>query len=235
MNTLIKLFLLFCIFYYTKSIVIESVVKFIKNVESQDGEFKFNIGDLKIPYYFNPVDDEWKREKCSSLGFTYKEPVTHQLLTINVVPVDILNNRHYLFRTLSNIICGDSNLHSKLKKQVSLSLIENPIMEEMFGTKENFSDYLSKFVLIKDSDTTMDEGAVKQCPICYEDSTSTLWDCKHRLCHNCSEMMLQRKQMKCPLCRENISYITDKETAQPVNFCRRSPIVLTLNNTNMSK
>ncbi|XP_050539611.1 uncharacterized protein LOC126904544 isoform X2 [Daktulosphaira vitifoliae] len=209
MKILIKFITIFCIFYYSKSIAAEAKFGFMSSVIINEfGKFVLSIQDLTIPQYFNPIDDEWKREKCSSLGFTYKEPVTSQLFTVNVVPVDILNKRYFLYRILSDLICGDGSLHSELQKKILISLTKNPVMEELFVTKEKFNDYLNKHVIIKDSD--MDEG-VKQCPVCYEDSTVILWNCKHQMCQNCSEKMLERKQMKCPLCREKIFSFSDKE------------------------
>ncbi|XP_050539610.1 uncharacterized protein LOC126904543 isoform X4 [Daktulosphaira vitifoliae] len=218
MTILIKFFKIFCIFYYSKTIAANENFGFMDLVLLDDlRNFSFTTKDLTITQYFNPVDDEWKREKCRSLGFTYKEPVTYQHFTRNVIPLDIVNERKHLYRILSDLICGDSSLHSKLQKKILISFRENPIMHELFLTKEIFNEYLSKHVIIRESE-------VKQCPICYDNSTVILWNCKHQLCQSCSETLIKGKRLCCPLCRAKILSFSDKElgyvhsTIVPIEF-----------------
>ncbi|XP_050539608.1 uncharacterized protein LOC126904543 isoform X2 [Daktulosphaira vitifoliae] len=222
MKILIKFITILCTFYYSKSIATEANFGFMKLIKINDlGDIQFSTKELTIPQYFNPVDDEWKREKCRSLGFTYKEPVTYQHFTRNVIPVDILNQKYCLYRILSDLICGDSSLHSKLQKKILISFRENPIMHELFLTKEIFNEYLSKHVIIRESE--IDEE-VKQCPICYDNSTVILWNCKHQLCQSCSETLIKGKRLCCPLCRAKILSFSDKElgyvhsTIVPIEF-----------------
>lgn len=92
---------------------------YIKKVLQYDGiSIKFDYEDLSIPVYFNPVDEEWKREKCRQMGFTYKGQ-TYFSKGIPLIQNDLRKN---LYQVLSELICGDRNLHIKLRMQ-SLNVI----------------------------------------------------------------------------------------------------------------
>ncbi|XP_050524967.1 uncharacterized protein LOC126896327 isoform X2 [Daktulosphaira vitifoliae] len=106
----------------------------------------------KLPQqtYYNPVDKKWRREKCESLGFTYQEQ-SNKPFTPNMIPLELLNKRHSLYKTLSLYICGNQNIHLEIEKKIINTLRTNSIIEEFFGTRELLDEYIENNVKVSNT------------------------------------------------------------------------------------
>lgn len=94
-------------------------LKFISELQKWDDDTpEYGLDTLEVPFYFNKLDEKWKSEKCAALGFTYKEPNKKQKITRNVVPVDILNDRLSMYKTLADFLCGDRKISFKMQKNI---------------------------------------------------------------------------------------------------------------------
>lgn len=94
--------------------------------------------------YFNPVDEDWKRETCGRLGFTYKRKKLVNMVP-DMNPLNRCDQVHNLVKVLSEFICGDRNLHIKLKKK--LSYVSKLHYKKKNRLNINLFDYMIKLEL----------------------------------------------------------------------------------------
>ncbi|XP_050529953.1 uncharacterized protein LOC126899276 isoform X2 [Daktulosphaira vitifoliae] len=113
-----------------------------------------------IPVYFNPIDEDWKREKCSSLGFTYKKPITNQEFTPFMVPVERVYTTHFPI-ILSELICGDRKIRKQFARNIIENLVSNEDIKKLFQTKDMFEKYIAKTTILKAPNEPIDEEVVK--------------------------------------------------------------------------
>ncbi|XP_050529954.1 uncharacterized protein LOC126899276 isoform X3 [Daktulosphaira vitifoliae] len=132
-----------------------------------------------IPVYFNPIDEDWKREKCSSLGFTYKKPITNQEFTPFMVPVERVYTTHFPI-ILSELICGDRKIRKQFARNIIENLVSNEDIKKLFQTKDMFEKYIAKTTILKAPNEPIDEA--EECPLCYENRNPTYYfdKCSHR-------------------------------------------------------
>ncbi|XP_050525980.1 uncharacterized protein LOC126896878 isoform X2 [Daktulosphaira vitifoliae] len=167
-------------------------------------KYIYNANKIKIDFevvdslhYYNPVDADWKRKKCSSLGFTYKEPNTKHEFTPYTVPVEFHYTKIAMALILSELICGDRNLIYHFARNIVNNLKSNEDIEKLFETKEMFKNYIAKTTKAE----TLNEET--ECPICYDSKYPTYYfsGCTHRVCYICADKLIIKRNYYCPFCR----------------------------------
>ncbi|XP_050533986.1 uncharacterized protein LOC126901530 isoform X2 [Daktulosphaira vitifoliae] len=111
-----------------------------RNQISYGGKF------LDLPFHYKPVDKEWCREKCTSLGFTYKEPNMNQKLTPNMIPVDIFFNNRLLYHVLSELICRNYRFYFSIYRNTVENLITNEEIKRFINNDSWFENVLKQRV-----------------------------------------------------------------------------------------
>ncbi|XP_050525984.1 uncharacterized protein LOC126896880 isoform X2 [Daktulosphaira vitifoliae] len=168
-----------------------------------DKNLKTQFKRAKSPLYYNPVDANWKRAKCSSLGLTYKEPIWKHELTSYMIPVESFHTEFALPIVLSELICGDRNLKNHFARNIVKNLTSNEDIEKLFENKDLFEEYIANSMIIKRPDIPVDVNEEIKCPVCYEKKYRTYYfnGCTHRVCEICADKLIIKMNYNCPFCR----------------------------------
>ncbi|XP_050522430.1 uncharacterized protein LOC126895027 [Daktulosphaira vitifoliae] len=170
---------------------------------------------LNFKFNFNPVDEEWKKNKCESLGFTFTK---HKQFVLGYFQ----KYKYYdLYKVLSDLICGDTTFSITLQKNICTSIKTNDDIKKLFRDEESFNDYLNQYITFLNPVSLHYNDAAKECPICFEepDLLVILNECHHCLCKKCADTLLIRNENNCPLCREYFSYYVDKVEGNVISSC----------------
>ncbi|XP_050521820.1 uncharacterized protein LOC126894681 isoform X1 [Daktulosphaira vitifoliae] len=208
----LKMFAMICFLCNISFIQIscaEKSISYPSKVTKWDGSIlQFDTKEFKTSHYYNPVDEEWKREKCRSLGFTFNEPITEQKFTSFMIPVDSFFNNDGMYYILSEVVCGSQKIRHQLQRNIIQNLMENQDIKQLFGD-ELFNDYIKNTIKISDPVEPDRRESCEACPICYENSTIILETCNHAICQECTDKLKIKKQYNCPLCRSQIEKFID--------------------------
>ncbi|XP_050521821.1 uncharacterized protein LOC126894681 isoform X2 [Daktulosphaira vitifoliae] len=149
----LKMFAMICFLCNISFIQIscaEKSISYPSKVTKWDGSIlQFDTKEFKTSHYYNPVDEEWKREKCRSLGFTFNEPITEQKFTSFMIPVDSFFNNDGMYYILSEVVCGSQKIRHQLQRNIIQNLMENQDIKQLFGD-ELFNDYIKNTIKISD-------------------------------------------------------------------------------------
>lgn len=74
----------------------------------------FETNPVNVKVYYNPVDEEWRQNKCTSLGLTYKDPFMKRTLIFTMNPVDTKESERFLYLTLAKAICHNRSTYIDL-------------------------------------------------------------------------------------------------------------------------
>ncbi|XP_050525989.1 uncharacterized protein LOC126896882 isoform X2 [Daktulosphaira vitifoliae] len=168
-----------------------------------DTNLKIHFRTIRSPLYYNPVDTDWKKEKCNSLGFTYKEPNKKHMFTPYTIPSELFYST-VIPILLSELICGDKKFMNHFARNIVKNLKSNENIEKLFETKEMFDNYIAKTTKIEQLAVQING---EDCPICYESKrVSYVLDyCNHQLCDICADKLLIKRNYTCPLCRAHFN------------------------------
>ncbi|XP_050533141.1 uncharacterized protein LOC126901053 isoform X2 [Daktulosphaira vitifoliae] len=108
-----------------------------------DEDVDFVIEYVDLPFYYTPVDKEWCREKCKSLGFTYQEPIMNQKLTSNMFPVDVFFDNQGFFIVLSELICRDIKINHNIHRNIIENLIKNENIKKFVNNDSWFENNIT--------------------------------------------------------------------------------------------
>ncbi|XP_050533989.1 uncharacterized protein LOC126901531 [Daktulosphaira vitifoliae] len=100
--------------------------------------YYFSTTYLDLPYHYKPVDNEWCREKCTSLGFTYQKSIMNQKLTPNKIPVEFYFNKNGLFDVLSDLICRDRKFSLDMYRNTSINRLKNKDIKKFVRNSRRF-------------------------------------------------------------------------------------------------
>ncbi|XP_050522445.1 uncharacterized protein LOC126895033 isoform X2 [Daktulosphaira vitifoliae] len=205
-----KCMILLCVSNLIKLILSNEGITYLTSVKMNNKTEMECYGEkLNFKFQFNPVDEEWKKNKCESLGHTF----------ITDTPFVLAYYQKYryqdLYKVLSNVICGDTKFSTSLQKNICLSINTNDDIKKLFRDEESFNEYLNHNITFINSD------AAEECPICLEkpDLLVILNKCHHCLCKTCADTLLIRNENKCPLCRKYFSYYVDKVEGNVISSC----------------
>ncbi|XP_050525982.1 uncharacterized protein LOC126896879 isoform X2 [Daktulosphaira vitifoliae] len=169
----------------------------------RNGKINIQYKIIESPLYYNPVDTDWKREKCNSLGFTYKEPNTKLKFTSYMIPVEHYYDKVAISIIFSELICGDRKKSKQFGRNIVKNLISNEHIEKLFETKEMFEEYIAISTMFTVATQPIYSDPYEDCPICYESKSipCILDSCKHQLCDNCVDKLVISGKFICPICR----------------------------------
>ncbi|XP_050522429.1 uncharacterized protein LOC126895026 [Daktulosphaira vitifoliae] len=194
---------------------VQQIIRYISSVQLLDKkQLIVNSRYLNVQFYYNPIDEEWKREKCIRLGFTFNE---HKEFNYN----EVLSDNFNLYKVLSDLICGDEKFSIKLQKKICLSIKSNDHIKQLFLVEESFDDYLKDFIKFIDPVLPYNEDGAEECPICFTESDIpvVLNSCRHSFCYHCIENLLLKDTNICPLCRADFSFYLDKDEGNVISAC----------------
>ncbi|XP_050522434.1 uncharacterized protein LOC126895028 isoform X5 [Daktulosphaira vitifoliae] len=176
---------------------------------------KTNGKCLNFKFKFNPVDEDWKRNKCESLGFTFIQHKKFQSVLCQNYDTE------ELYKVFSELICGDSKYLKKLQKNICLSIKTNDDIKNLFADEESFNDYLNHHIIFENPVSPYEKDGTEECPICLKnDQLSVLLNkCLHSLCNNCADILVGRNEKKCPLCRTRFSHYIDEVEGNVISKC----------------
>ncbi|XP_050525514.1 uncharacterized protein LOC126896616 [Daktulosphaira vitifoliae] len=113
----------------------------------------FNLTKLNNKHYFKPVSNEWRTQKCESLGFKFnksssflkKNKTTDSLYLLTELDEQFLvydDRENCLYMTLLLAICGDKMNYYDLRKKVLNNMRNSKELLNLIG-EENLDKYLT--------------------------------------------------------------------------------------------
>ncbi|XP_050522222.1 uncharacterized protein LOC126894914 isoform X3 [Daktulosphaira vitifoliae] len=233
-----KSIILLCMSYLIKLILSNEEVTYLTSVK-MDNRIKMNyyVTKLNFQFKFNPVDEEWKKNKCENLGFTF---TNHKPFVSAFIQTYKCQD---FYKLLSDLICGDRKFSMKLRKKICNSIKTNDDIKKLFRDEVSFNDYFNHYITFINPVSLNYKAfldAAEECPICFEkpDVLVILNECHHCLCKKCADTLLIRNENKCPLCRKYFSNYADKVEVSPCNkygdnkcplCCEKSDLPVILN------
>ncbi|XP_050522443.1 uncharacterized protein LOC126895032 [Daktulosphaira vitifoliae] len=197
---------LLCVCNLIKMISSNENITYVTCVKKNDKYLIYYKTDLNFQFKFNPVDEDWKKNKCESLGFTFKEHKDFKSA--------FRQKYHYeeLYKVLSDLICGDSKFQRTLQKNICSSIITNDDIKKLFPDEESFNDYLKFYSNFENQVSPYNKDETNVCPICLDkaDLPVVFNKCLHSLCKKCAASLIHTNQKRCPICRANFNYFTDE-------------------------
>ncbi|XP_050522442.1 uncharacterized protein LOC126895031 isoform X2 [Daktulosphaira vitifoliae] len=178
----------------------------IKYISSIKKYLIFNKTNLNFQFKFNPVDEDWKKNKCESLGFTFIEHKDFKSALCQNYDIQDF------YKVLSDLICGDSKFQKKLHKNICLSIKTNDDIKKLFPDEEVFNDYVNHYIIFENPVSPYNKDGTVKCPICLTKSKLhvLLNKCLHSFCKGCIDILVYRNENKCPLCRAKFSHYIDE-------------------------
>ncbi|XP_050525511.1 uncharacterized protein LOC126896613 [Daktulosphaira vitifoliae] len=174
MSVFLKINIIIFILYFVPSVWMSQAVYFISKVNNwNDRPNNIEVTPLKNKHYFRRFNNEWKRNKCESLGFKFNESffrsydhdtiLNNSILILLTTPLQNYSNcfvdqdNNCVFKALSLAICGNISYFQKIRGKV-IDNIKNSIeLKNFLGGKRRFNNY----TLFKtDGDFVGDYGSV---------------------------------------------------------------------------
>ncbi|XP_050521623.1 uncharacterized protein LOC126894557 isoform X2 [Daktulosphaira vitifoliae] len=205
-----KCMMLLCVSNLIKLILSNETIEYLTRVKMNDKtEMDYYAVKLNFKFKFNLVDKEWRKNKCESLGYTFKKDMPF------VLPYFQTYKYQDLYKVLSDLICGDTKFSTSLQKNICSSINTNDDINKLFRDEESLNEYLNHNI------TFVNPVKAEECPICFNkpDVLVILNKCRHCLCKNCADTLLIRDENKCPLCRKDFSYYTDNVEGNVISSC----------------
>ncbi|XP_050522439.1 RING finger protein PFF0165c-like isoform X2 [Daktulosphaira vitifoliae] len=204
-----KSIMLLCVCNLVNLILSNEKISLLTSIEMYPSNLKCNAVYLNFQFKFNPVDEEWKRNKCESMGLTFIKNKEFESVFSQKYKI------RQLYKVLSDLICGDTTFSTTLQENICSSIKTNDDIKKLFPDEESFNNYLNDYIIFKNPDEA------DECSICYYELESPviLNKCHHYLCKNCADKLVDRNEKKCPLCRTKFSYYIDEVEGNVVSSC----------------
>ncbi|XP_050525512.1 uncharacterized protein LOC126896614 [Daktulosphaira vitifoliae] len=168
-----KINIIFFILYFVSSVKMREPVYYVSQVNNWDDRpNNIEVTPLKNDHYFRPVSNEWKKNKCQSLGLQFNEIIFRsydndiylnntlpKILTIPSLTYDVDQKNNCIFEALSLAICGNKSYFKQIRGKVLDNLKNSKELKNFLGSERRFKNYL----LLKNNGNLVDDyGSVTE-------------------------------------------------------------------------